>query len=178
MSTIRYNQTEFPKGLIVFDRTFAIYQILWLGWVGLENVYITLRCKYCMKANERHHNSRPQPSPRKFRKWLEVRFWPFSADFSWVGLALGCGVRRFHIILTRYLVYVFQPSRIWSIANILLFIVLGDMMEMTHHRLLMPDRDSGSGILRHWDYVHCLAVPTDVTRCLSPCEIRVSSTAG
>ena len=32
----------------------------------------------------------------------EVPAWPFSAIFSWVGLALGCEVRWFHIIFIRF----------------------------------------------------------------------------
>ena len=57
-----------------------------------------------MKTTE-HHNPRPQPNPRKFRKerLLVARFWAILAIFSWVGLALGCEVS-----LVLYNIYMFS----------------------------------------------------------------------
>ena len=42
------------------------------------------------------------------KKWPEYRVLTFF--FSWVGLALGWGVRRFH----HNILYAFQPNRVWS----------------------------------------------------------------
>ena len=58
--------------------------------------------KYNMKTNERHHNIKTQghnpTHENSEEKMSEVRFGPFLANFSWVGLALGCEVRWFHKI--------------------------------------------------------------------------------
>ena len=66
-----------------------------------------------MKSNERDNPGR-QPNPRKVRKkWLEVRFLPFFAHFSWNRLASGCP----KIVCFIWYLYVFQPNIIELIAN-------------------------------------------------------------
>ena len=87
-----------------YTRAIRSFRFAKLCWVGLD---LKTFYKYYMETNERHHNPRPQPTPRKFRgkmleeinvvwkpantvnqghhpthensekKWLEVRFWPF-----------------------------------------------------------------------------------------------------
>ena len=58
------------------------------------------------------------PNPRKKKccgkKRPNCHFW---SNFSWVGLALGWGVRRFHNNSYHGTVYVLQPKRILWMAN-------------------------------------------------------------
>ena len=60
-----------------------------------------------MKTNERHHNPRRQPNPRKLRRKKKGYKHPILAVFNYFSLgwvaALGCEVRWFHIIFTSFM---------------------------------------------------------------------------